>query len=472
MLAVGGCGGTGNGSPPVSTRAPVPAVTAATTLIVTVTDLLGSPVAGAEVQVSGTRMPARNAITDVVGRAEFPGVVDGELHVSSKTADLYGYAQIPSMNGAAVFRQPLLVRSIYTAPGGIAGATVNSVADDGRSLEYTLSILRIPDPRFGESQDLRPEDARVMACTPDLTNDAQRFQPDCVSGNDGFDAGYDGFDSGRALSIARIPGPGYDAIFRPTFSSTLLLDQSAAASAADPADARLFAAKYFLTWSHVEHVVGLAAFAADDASSGRIALLPQKPVTIFPVESPGLTTTGRNLFSTVDALATLEGGVAPLYAALDRTIDFAAARPDEVSAIVVVTDGRDPTCGSRSECRARREALLQKSRDKKVAITTIGLASSAAAVDREALGELSRGSGGHSKAAFWTTDPRELSGSVAVALSHQQIQTGTTNARFRIQSSAPGTFVSGHTVIGWVRLHECYEFACSDRDISYTIKIP
>jgi len=312
-----------------------------------------------------------------------------------------------------------------------------------------------------------------MACSPDGGNDVRGFQPDCIAGNDEFDAAYDGFDSGRALALDKVPGPGYDAIFRPTFSSILLLDQSASAAAADPADERLFAAKYFLSWSNVEHVVGLAAFAVDDASSGRLALLPQKPVTIFPLENPSLTVAGRSLFSAVDSLGALEGGVAPLYAALDRTVDFAAARPEEVAAIVVVTDGRDLTCGARSECRARREAVLQKSRDKKVAIMTVGMASPTGAVDREALGALSLASGATSKAAFWVTDPRQLSGVVAVALLHQQDRVESLRARFQIQSTAPGTFVSGRTVLGWVRLRSCFFWeGCSEDYLPFAVRIP
>ena len=73
---------------------------------------------------------------------------------------------------------------------------------------------------------------------------------------------------------------------------SLLLDQGASLAVTDPEDRRLLGAKYFQTQLDTDDQVLLAAFAADNASTGDAALLPSQPVTIFPVANPAFTTDG------------------------------------------------------------------------------------------------------------------------------------------------------------------------------------
>jgi hypothetical protein len=290
-----------------------------------------------------------------------------------------------------------------------------------------------------------------------------------VAGDEGFDAPYAVLNNGLPLSTSKVEVCCYDGIWAPSLSSTLLLDQSGTVTTSDPGDHRLFAAKYFLTWGQVDRRVSLAAFAADDAASGQPALLPQQPLTIFPVENPVVGAAGRELFPTVDALGSLEGGGAPLYDALDRLIDFAAPGPDEISTIFVVTDGRDTTCGTYSQCKERRRQVLQKSRDRKVTITTIG--AGAAGVDREALGALSHGSYAGDRAVFWGSYSSHLPATLRTALLNQRWPENRRDTTFQIQAPRAGTFASGRTVIGTVRIRVCPEF-CGDASVPFTVEIP
>lgn len=79
----------------------------------------------------------------------------------------------------------------------------------------------------------------------------------------------------------------------------------------DPEDRRLFAAKYFLDFAPGNGSVALAAVSTDDPATGQRSLLPERPVTVFQVESPAVTDSGRTLFPLVDSLAGMGGGIAP-----------------------------------------------------------------------------------------------------------------------------------------------------------------
>jgi hypothetical protein len=308
-----------------------------------------------------------------------------------------------------------------------------------------------------------------MACTPDPANDGSGARPDCVSGEQGFDAAYNGLDEGRAVSIRRNRAGGYDAIFRPVFKTALLIDQSAGVIVSDPADKRLFAAKYLLTRAGDERRFAVAGFAADDVASGQPALLPQKPVMILPVENPQFTSDGRALFPAVDSLSVLEGGGAPVLAAIDRMLDFGARGPDEKASLIVITDGRDKDCGSPSQCRARRDALLQKSRDKGVTLLTVGLARSPGDWDREALAFAAQlGSDG---AAFWAGDAKQLAPILDVAERYARQEVDTLDVSFRIRSETAGTFVPGRTILGQVRFEIC-PFDCTYTFVPFAVKIP
>jgi len=468
----GGSGGDGSrGAPTTLIAQPTtPKPTGRVNLVVTVTDLLDAPVPGARIDVSSKWADElRSAVTDANGRAEIAGVIDDAVTVSAWARDQHGYpndgnVNLPSLGGRGTVNVYVEIEPSLVAPVlGITGAHVvaGGVRDDGRTLEFSLGMLRLGDSAS----------PRILDCVPDTTNDEPRFQPDCLAGAEGFDATYGVLNNGSPLSTSKVAVCCYDGIWAPSLSSTLLLDQSGKVTSSDPGNYRLFAAKYFLTWGELDRRVSLAAFAADDAASGQRALLPQQPLTIFPIENPVVGAAGRELFPTVDALGSLEGGGAPLYDALDRLIDFAAPGPDEISTIFVVTDGRDTTCGTYSQCKERRRQVLQKSRDRKVTITTVGASAGATGADREALGALSQGSYEGDRAAFWGSYSSHLPATLRTALLNQRWPENRRDATFQIQAPRAGTFVSGRTVIGTVQIRVCPEF-CGDVEIPFTVEIP
>ena len=89
-------------------------------------------------------------------------------------------------------------------------------------------------------------------------------------------------------------------------------------------------------------------------------------------------------------------------------LDFANAnRTGKNDAVVVVTDGHDDTCGSRSECQAFRDAIIRKSKATGIAIVTIGLAK-AEGVCRPGNVRPSRTGSSKHGAAFWAQNPKQL----------------------------------------------------------------
>lgn len=121
--------------------------------------------------------------------------------------------------------------------------------------------------------------------------------------------------------------------------------------------------------------------------------------------------------------------------------------------MVVVTNGRDDTCGTRSECRSRLDALVRKSKASGVTIVTVGIGDAAGAADHEALGLLSQGTA--NGAAFWAPRPTQLPmvlGDVHLFLARSK---DTLKATFQMQSPDVGAFASGRTVIGQVSFEVC-----------------
>lgn len=436
------------------------------TVIVTVKDGLGEPLAGAEVYVRTFWTDEdRQAVADSDGRAEFKDVIASTFAISVHGPDSYGFAPNTNLAANQVKQLEVIAQPTAEPAGGIVRAWVpaaGGVSDEGRTLEFSLEIAQVPNSD-GEYWAWSTDAVQIVACTPDPGNDVPRFRPDCVSGADGFDVPY------RGVAVSTENRFGNYSVGS-AYSAALLLDQSANVVVDDPADARLFAAKYFLNFSGPGQVIALAAFASDDAESGQPALLPQKPVSIYPLEDLQSAVDGRSKFATVDSLAALEGGAAPLYAAIDQTLDFVAThRKGANNAVIVVTDGRDGTCGSRSECQAIRDAVIRKSKATGVSIVTVGLSDAAGTGDYETLGLLSQGAG-HG-AAFWARDPNQLAPILREVHSFLSDFKDTLEVKLRIQSPVVGAFASGRTVIGHVSLEVC-PWDCIYTDVPFAVRVP
>jgi hypothetical protein len=462
-------GGSGGGSASPGGATPDSASTKPTgrgTVVVTVTDVLGEPVAGADVRIYTYWTDEDKRISaDAKGRVEVRDVIASKVTLAAYGSDSYSGPIGKTVTAGAALSVGITAQPTAEGAGGITRAWVpaGGVSTDGRALEFSLQIVQVPPDADVTHWAWDPGAVRILPCTPDPTNDLPQFRADCVSGTNGFDAAYTGVAEGPAVPTTNLDAPG-------PYAAALLIDESSHIVVDDPADARLFAAKYFLTFASSSHPMSLAAFASDDPTTGRLGLLPQKPVSVFMLENPQYVSNGRSYFPTVDDLGVMEGGAAPLFAAVNRMLDFAAASQNHgTNAVVVVTDGRDDTCGPRVECQVARDALIQKSRSMGVAIVTIGLANAAGTADHETLALLAQGA--PQGAAFWAQDPKQLATILGTVNSYLGDSKAGLQAKFRVESSVAGAFSSGRKVLGTVRLETC-PFDCVYTFIPFVVQIP
>jgi len=465
--AISGCGGGSDGgsqSEPVGRTA----LRGGGTVIVTAIDVLGAPLVGARIYLWTTRTETdQDAVADANGRAEFTNVPERSLITvygpeTAGSLELYGSSSLEKLAAGEVKQVEVTGSPLGFPAGGIAAASVTAggISDDGRIMELSLKIIQVRHPSERDSL----EGLSLLPCMPGTSTGPLPQRSKCVSGADEFDAPY---DEGRILSIKM---PSVRAEQPAPYTAALLLNQSASVIVDDPADARLFAAKYFLSYASTDSPKVLAAFASDAPGTAGLSLLPQEPVSLFPVENPQYTSYGRSYFPTVDALGAMEGGGEPLYAALDRMLDFAAAnQTDGGKAIVVISSGRDDTCGSTAECRAIRDAVIRKSQATDVAIVTIGVPTRNGEVDHETLGLLAQST--PRGAAFWAETPEQLAMTVSSAHSYLARQKNLWEVTFQIQSPVAGAFASGRHVLGTVQLEEC-PWDCYYISIPFVVRLP
>jgi len=459
-LSVGCGGGGGNGGDSLTPKNPG-------MVVVTVTDGLGAPVAGASVSVnSQTRhgIWGASGFTDATGVATFDNVESGSVWVVAYDESIGYFGDTARDPGSALPPNGRINLAVTVHPStnpslGVAPAQVsaNAITDDGRSFEFTLRVISIGAEDYW--------DLTLADCTPDTNNDSPIYNADCVEGQQDFDAPYSAVQGGHALASQGVTG-----VAPTAFSAAVLLDQGSAFVANDAWDWRLYDTKYFLQYKLPTDRVVLAAFASDDAASGDLSSLPEKPVTIFPVENPQFITAGTTYFSTIDGLDSLEGGASPLYASIDRMLDFTATQAPVAGhrAVVVLTDGHDDTCGSPVECENALQNLIDKSRANDIPIFPMGLMSGAK--ERYSLSRLAEFTGG---VALWADSPQQV-GILFGALNGVLGGTATVQEmRFRVDSPIPGAFQSGRTVFGTVQFDHCAPWDnCSSMAIPFAVRIP
>lgn len=473
-LALTACGGDSGPSadapnPPTTGTPSTPPVRGSGKVIVTVRDVLQAPLPGARIYLrTGWTDSDQDAVADANGRAQFENL--------PKNFSIMVYEPVPKNDSLAVYglleetvaagevKQVEVIASPYDFPaGGIAGASITGVgvSDDGKTMELSLKIMMVRNP---SESNYGFETIGVPPCVPDPNNDLPEHRSDCISGADEFDAPYE-FD--RILSLKWQSAGSAQAT---PYVAALLLDQSSSVIVDDPADARLFAAKYFLTYASADSPKLLAAFASDAPDTAGLSLLPQQPVSLFPTENPQFSTYGPGYFPTIDTLGTMEGGAGPLYSSLNTVLDFVAANSTgSAKAVVVISNGRDDTCGSRAQCRAARDEVIRKSQATDVAIVTVGLPSVDGEVDRESLGLLAQST--PRGAAFWAESPEQLAMTVSGAHSYLALKKDLMEVTFRIQTSVAGAFASGRTVLGTITLEEC-PWDCYYTNIPFVVKVP
>jgi hypothetical protein len=448
-IGSGGCsGGSGGGR----------AAAKGTKVTVTVTDLFGSPVAGATVTFQHYPGANRTVTTDVSGQVQTTVVLSDLDYVAASASAGTGGVTVHMVPRQKTLDLAVTVYPVTGPIGGIASVSVPSggVSDDGRSFDFNIRFVG----------DLGGEDylaeVGVRECTPTVADDSPQFTANCIDGPAGFDAPYTG-------SIA-ITGWLQRATDHSALAVSLLLDQGSNVVIDDPTDRRLFAAKYLQTRLDAGDQVVTAAFASDDLSAGQPALLPDKPVTIYPVDNPQFTTDGLGYLGTIDSLAALEGGASPLYASIDRMIDFTAANApiDARRAVVILSSGRDESCGSSDACWSTQEALIEKSAAEGVPMIAVGLGAPSVHTNTRALGVFAQG---ENDVVFWADNPQGLAtilGAVPAILGGQY---PAMNVTIHLETPVAGAFASGRLVSGFVDFLVC-PWDCNAIAIPFAVRIP
>jgi hypothetical protein len=477
VLALTGCSGGGNGDAG-SPQDPPGGLSGTGSLDVTVHDTFGAPLPGVTVVVTPSTGTQLTSVSDPSGQVAFRNVREGMSTVATEVPDAAG-TMVVAVERGRVQAVDLYVHPISASAGAVLGAWLpNGASADGRTIEIALEIaesLGNSIAFWGNEGDSWSNDGvRVEACVPDPANDRPLFRPDCVAAANGFDSPYVKTGSSDAVeTIARLPertqNVDLSGISPMPFRVVLLIDQGDTVALRDPADQRLFAARYLLQMIGGDSSVAVGAFATDRHDPDGPSLLPHQPVTFFPVENPTFTA-GRSHLTTVESLASMEGGASSLFAAIDAAIDLQMSTDyDYKRAIVIVTDGNDETCGTQENCRAQRDALVEKSRATGVAIITVGYDGGTGTADLDTLGRLAHGNLGG--AAFWVDSAAQLAPTMRTVHSYLADMSRSAVVTFRLEAAKAGTFAPGRTVLGRVRYADRCPIDCNYVYIPYVVQI-
>lgn len=426
----GGGGGEGDSPPPIGA------------LRVTVIDTYGVGVAGATVQATvGTS--STTGTTNAEGIAN-PQDFDALLPVGSASVTVSRDTFVPQTVTAAITDGQVtdlkvtLKRATSAAGGSLTSRTskggTSPIVYDGASMTFEIELV-IVDSNSQPIVGLAEADFKLLSCKPDVANE----RVDCVrSATASFDDwGYTPVSVTSEIATV-VPEEPYQ-----PYAAALMLDQSASISVTDPTGARLYSAKAFLEKLGGDDWILLSAF-----SSGALAKIPDKPLTVYPPFRD--STSAPSYFTDLDSLAALVGGDTPLYSALDELRDRVVTdAPGGIAkSAVIFTDGDATDCNSPSDCRTRRQDSIVAANTAGLRIFTIGLSSG---VNFEALGELANETGG----AFLFAESAEqlipLYGSVGRLLS---LNLPTYRLRWTVQADPTSTaiFQPGNALLGRVEV--------------------
>jgi len=461
-LCLGGCGGSGGGEaaePPLPSPPPAAAANPGH-VRVTVLDRSGAPLAGISVTLApGGFGSELTRVTDATGVARFSNVRAGEWRASAFRSEFFSDDYFT----ARTFMQPqsgtdleLTLRPRGEEVLGISNAESRAQASvDGRQLDLVLRVVYLP----GMDGLPPPETLEISMddCQPDADNEAGVQEAECLVGEPGFDAGYqvankyeplDPFEPVDPADVARIPAA--TAVPKP-FDVALLLDQSRRMAELDPQSWR---------WGHIEYLlrslaggdrVLLSAFSADDPAGSDLSLLPEQPVTLYPVGDPAFEPVGDALIASLPSLAALEGGASPLFDAFDRVRQFMTDQATPASNddrwLVVLADGVDDTCGSRAQCLTARQAAVDALPGSGVKVVSLGVGSGPGARDLGRLAEFGYAFGLQDAWQFGVLFDRLrplLDGTVDIY-----------EVRFRLTSETAGAFKPGRLLLGTLHTLAC-----------------
>ena len=422
-------GGTGTTTRSITVQPP----TGSVAVSVKDANSLNIPGASVVVAVGGS---SKSGTTDASGNVLLADVVAGTGTVTV-TRDTFNPKSVPvTVVADQAVPVAVILDRITKAVGGVLTTSQPPAipSADGKTLEFTIQVV-VVNESSNAITGLPASAFSLQPCTPSATTAAA----DCVIGPAGFDAPYTLLGPGSEPSWQEIPG----GIAQP-YAAALMFDQSKSIIQNDPTDARLFSAKEFLRSLGGSDRAGLAAFATDIQALNGAALIPQQPVTIYPVGNPAFVADGTSFFPTLDALATQEGGGTPLYEALCRVMDFAAASAPAGlrKAAVVFTDGRNEVGITTGFNCTTIDQSIAKSAATDVDIFTIGLSGE---VDGQALATLADGGNGVFLFAEDTTQLITIYGSLGNLLSGSL---STYRLTYRISTDVANAFQPGRAVMG------------------------
>ena len=420
LAACGGGGGGANGDAPVALGL----------VKVVVSDRFGAAVAGATVLG-----PRGSYATDAQGMALVPiNSPDGTAGVTVIRSSFVDKTVSATSSTGRLNEVVVKLDRMSSAAGGSLtsrSGVLPTVDASGQTMTFEIELITV-DGESRAIENLSSADFVLRSCKPTAGNDRAH----CVRGA-GADAAY--------LPVAATPEALLPIAGRAAtpFAAALLLDQSGSILQTDPTGARLFSAKAFLSGLGTDDAALLAAFAG-----GPGAIIPTAPLTVYaPFRGQALAS---SFFPTLDSLTPLLGGNTPLYDSLDalrRRLSGEASMPAGLAkAIVIFTDGADTSCASGQSCRTSRLQAIQGANRDQVRLFTIGLSSG---VDIVALGELANHTGGALLYADTAEQLLPLYGSVGRLLS---LSLPTYRLRWTVRASAPGVFLSGHTLLGRVQV--------------------
>ena len=439
LLALAGCGGSGGdrGPPPSGGEPPPPPDQPRGDLTVSVNarDAFGAAVPDAEILLlysSGTGFWETGVNTDVNGQATIEHAPDNTYAVALSADALHGSRyEAAEADGERMVFDVTLHPWAALSPG-VGRVAVTDVSADGRTLTFSARLYIIET--YADQGAWYWGNIDVLPCE------------ECVEGPGNSTATYTGetLSSGLAES---------DPVADP-LAIALLIDQGERVIVDDLADRRLLGAKYLPTRLAAGDTITVAAFAADDANAGQFALLPNQPVTNFPVDNPAFTTDVNSYGPAIESLAALEGGGSPMYEALGEMVAFTAGTASSESrrAVVAVASYGAGDCGNPAECSATQQALLEQSAATGVAVLAVELADSIGRFDRQRLGPLAQADQG---AVFWAQEADQIPtilGRIPEVLDGRHPAIDVT---IRLQSPVAGAFESGNTVTGTLRVMAC-----------------
>lgn len=422
-------------------------------LEVTVVEEFDTPVAGAAVTVEiGT--DSKSGTTDANGVVLLTEIPTGNATVTVTRESFATQQQPVTIVANETATLSVTLSRIKTAAGGVFTTEVVNVSDDGTSLTFDVTLVVVNQDSQGIS-GLTNAAFFLPDCAPAVPDD-DPFSPDCIRFNN------DAQGDAPYTVVSGTPGAGdweeIPGLPEEDYAAALMLDQSGSVNATDPTGARLISAKAFVQSVQPQNndAVLLSAFADDNEQQA--ALIPETPLTTF---GP-FRTDGSVYFDTLETLRDQAAGGTPLYRSLFpeptdpnndpaftvgliETVDDTAPAGKR-NAIVIFTDGDDSECGGPNVCRAKRDRVVIQSNARNVDLFTIGLSVD---VNFEALGELARGGNGVFLFAESAEQLIPLYGSLGALLSRSLL---TYKVRWTVQSSTAGTFASGRSVLGKVRV--------------------